>query len=544
MRGAAVAAAALAAFLALAAAPPVARTAEAPPPQGSRLHFQRTLSVQQAGPRKIFAETRRVAEGDSLWRILRRDYQIPPEALGTFVEAFRAVNPEVDPDRLVPGEVVRVPFKVEEAIGPAPGAAATYTVRAGDSLWRILARRFGVSRDRMGEALQAVARANPRIRDLDRLLVGQQLRIPAAVTGASGEAEGPASSLPPRHRGVLALLRELGCTVSDTGTTYLPLGRGRTVRLDAGEFPLVVGPAGRRVLLDPRERLSPALAGSVEEAWGYKVVRGTSGDAEGQLERLLPHLGFHELARGTRSISLGRAAELVAAARWTVVPRARDLWEGRVHLLFPAGSTWQPALGRAAARAGFALHVLGAPDRPPDPQPVPPPPTVSMADPVAGLAELLSLLGVPHQVRPEIDCELAGGVHYRLRPALVFRHAGTRYAVPPLQPPNAESMLFRAGYFTVGWPAGAAPLNRMGDVLALLGIPHARSTVEIPARDPLRLRVTGLVVDHPGLARLLYPSSAASLDTAGVFVTEGPIPPGATPLFLHEGILPWVVRTR
>ncbi|MBE0616911.1 MAG: LysM peptidoglycan-binding domain-containing protein, partial [Proteobacteria bacterium] len=90
-------------LLASSATSPWARAAEAPPAQGTRLRFEKTLSVQRTGAGKVFAETREVAPGETLRQILSREYGIGDEALPAFVRAFREVNPGVDPDRLAPG---------------------------------------------------------------------------------------------------------------------------------------------------------------------------------------------------------------------------------------------------------------------------------------------------------------------------------------------------------------------------------------------------------------------------------------------------------
>lgn len=533
-------------------------SAEAPPAPGTRLHFEKTLFVQRTAEGRVFAETRRVAPGESLHRILTREYQIPEEALPAFVRAFRAANPGVDPDRLAAGQVVRVPFKVEEGLpASAPPAAAaappTYTVQPGDNLWRILRDRFGVPRDQIQEALAAVARANPGIRDLNRLHVGQRLAVPP-VPGAVPGAQGAGPAVPPSYRTALDLLRELRCQVAEDGETFVPLSRGRTLRLDGKDFPVVSGPAGGKVILDPGNRLSAALVRALRDEWGYACVAGVDPDPEAYLGAILPRLGFFELSEGQRAIPLGRGTELLALARWTVVPRPQDLWEGSVHLLFSPGSLLDPRLVLAARRAGYAVHplgstLLGAGTDPSGSSPAPPAPAeLPMADPAQGASHLLSLLGVSHRVRPEVECDLGGGVRYRLTPLLTLRTGGLDYAVPPPEPARAEAVLTRAGYFTVPWLPGAAPLNILGDLLALLGLPHSRLTVDAPAGEALRLRVSGIALQEPGLGELLYPHRLGPdrLEPKGrdplLFLTEAHLPEAGASLLLDQGLLPWLIR--
>ncbi|GEM_PF-2295705 len=528
---------------ALALAVPAAAAQETPPAPGTTIRLQRTLSVERRGSRSVFSETRRIRPGESLWKILRREYRVDPKAMSAFVAAFRELNPGVDPDRLRPGQAVKVPFKIEERFQSVEDEAATavYTVQPGDSLWKILKNRFGVNRDRMAEALATVARANPKIRDLNRLYVGQRLRIPPDLVRASGAPTPPSFEIPAFHAALLRTLEALGCRVTDTGETFLPLGRGRTLRLPAAEFPLVIGPSGRRVLLDPARRLAPALAREVETAWGYRVIQGADPDPETQMGRLLPLLGFYELSEGARTVALGNGAELLILARWSVVSRPEDLWEGKIHVFFRAGARVPPPLAAELRRLGMEVHRLG-----------PAPPTASspageslrpavlpMADRAAGAGRLLSLLGVPHRVRPDLDLSLGGGIRYRVRPELWFRWEGLEYSVPPAGADRIEALLRRAGQFTIPWPAGATPLTVLRDLLALLGVAHVQTTVEVPKADAVRIRVPGIVLDDARLTGRVYPARAAG---EKLFLTQARLSPDLWALLRTQGLLPWVIE--
>ena len=526
----------------------IALALESPPAQDSELQFQKTLFVHQIADTKVFAESHEVARGDTLWRLLIREYGISPDAAPTFIEAFRQVNPGIDPDRLRPGEVVRVPFKLEERLAVPPAeAAAEHVVQPGESLWRILTRRFALTREEMGPALQRIAAANPDLVDLNHLSVGQRLAIPVEIAARGGGTPGAgvgAGPLPPAYRTVLELLREMGCSVAETGETFLPLARGRTLRLDAVDFPLVKGPGGDAVILDPRSRLAPALVRGVEKAWAYRVVQGVPPDAETQLARLLPHLGFQEVSEGVRTVATGADSSIQALVRWTVLPHTEDLWEGRLHLLFSAGSRLNPALTEAVRQAGFQVHRLGG-EAPSAPAVVlAEPARLTMDDPARGAGQLLGLLGVSHRVRPEVECRLGGGVSYRLRPLVTFRHLGMDYAVPPETPAAAESILARAGYFTVSRQPGASPMNLLTDLLALLGVPHARTTVEVPVDGALRLQVTGIVLESPEIAGVLYPTLETGGKPRRVFLSEARLFDGAAGLFAAQGLLPWGVDAR
>lgn len=529
-----------------------ARAAEAPPPQGSRLLFQKTLSIQTTARGRVFSETRRVEEGDTLSGTLAKDYGISGEALPALDEAFRAINPGLDPDRLPPGATVKIPFKLEESPAspppePLPPEERTYSVRRGESLWRILKNRFKVTREAMPKALAAVARANPTIRNLDHVVEGQRLVIPETVGGKPKPAPPAPPVTPAWGRSIFALLTDLGCRVATSGETFLPLARGRAIRLDGREFPIVAGPGGRRVIFDPGNRMSVALTRDIGEAWGYTVLQGTETDPEGALAKILPRLGFHEVAEGPRTIRLAPGVEVTARPRWAVIARPEDAWEGQVHLLFGARAHLDPDLAALALQAGFSLHSLGegpalgtTPRGEPLPEPVP---ELSFAEPGSGEGAVLGALGVSHRVRPDVECDLGGGVRYHLRPDLTFDHGGTAYAVPPQEPRRADALLARAGYFTVRLPDPAEPFTRLSDLLALLGIRAERVTLRVPSGDQgLALSVRGLVFEAPAAARRLYPRSGAK--AAKVLLTEARVPPLAARLLTREGLAPWILRPR
>lgn len=543
----------VAALLCLACLGGASPAAEAPPAQGTLLHFQKTLAIQATPRGRAFSETRRAEAGETLAEILVKEYGVAEAAVPALTEAFRAINPGVDPNRLPAGRTVRVPFKVEESptperVAPTAPAETAYTVRRGESLWRILKNRFKVLKDAMPKALAAVARANPAIRNLDHLVQGQRLVIPGSVSGraaASSPTTAPAGS-PAWGRAAFALLEDMGCKVSTSGEAYLPLARGRTMRLDGREFPVITGPGGRRVILDPMSRMSVALTRDVGEAWGYSVLQGTDPDVEATLGKLLPRLGFHELSEAPRPIPLAPGVAITARPRWVVVARPEDPWEGRVHLLFRADTPLDPDLSALALEAGFSLHSLGRLPEPagkgggaPAPEAVP---DLSFAEPGGAEGALLEALGVPHRVRPDVECDLGGGVRYHLRPDLTFDRDGTAYAVPQREPRRAEALLARAGYFTVPLPDPAAPFDRLRDLLALLGLRSERVTVRLPGDQGLELTLKGLAFEAPGAALRLYPVSGAEAKPARVLITEARVPPLAARFLLRQGFAPWVLR--
>lgn len=116
-----------------------------------------------------------VKQDDSLWTI----------ADAWFGNADRwdliaNANPLIDPDRLKPGQVLRLPPKNADRRPPerrrvSPNEPNTYTIRSGDSLWRIAKAQYGdeTKWSIIYDANRATIGPDPA-----RLKVGRSLRIP------------------------------------------------------------------------------------------------------------------------------------------------------------------------------------------------------------------------------------------------------------------------------------------------------------------------------------------------------------------------------
>ena len=111
----------------------------------------------------------RVKAGDSPWKIAKK--------YGVSVKDLQRANPKLRSKKHVikPGDRLCIPSKKKAVVNKKPVKKKkryiTYTVKKGDSLWKI-ARRFGVSQE-------DIKRAN-RLRD-NKLIVGQKQKIPVKV---------------------------------------------------------------------------------------------------------------------------------------------------------------------------------------------------------------------------------------------------------------------------------------------------------------------------------------------------------------------------
>jgi len=119
----------------------------------------------------------RVRRGETLSHIARR-YR-------TSVTALRRINNLRNPNRLYPGQRIKVPQRgapmprsVPAVASVASGTTVTYTVRRGDSLWR-LAHRYATT-------VEQITRDNGLTSD--RLSIGQELKITAGGTATTSSS--------------------------------------------------------------------------------------------------------------------------------------------------------------------------------------------------------------------------------------------------------------------------------------------------------------------------------------------------------------------
>lgn len=102
-----------------------------------------------------------LAKGDTLWMIARR--------FGVSLEELIKANPQIkDPNKIFPGEEVNIPLPVSDG-------KSVYTAQSGDTMWSI-AKKFNLS-------LDALLTANPQIEDADIIQVGQKIYVPLAGGG-------------------------------------------------------------------------------------------------------------------------------------------------------------------------------------------------------------------------------------------------------------------------------------------------------------------------------------------------------------------------
>jgi LysM repeat protein len=139
----------------------VAELSNTPPPQSN--------PVVQGKSQEIASGTYTVKSGDSIDKIAREH--------GTNVSALSKLNRMKSDSRIHPGQKLKIPSKTSAAT-PSAGNAATHTVEAGDTFYKI------ASKHRL--SVDALLAANPNVKP-QALRIGQKIQLGASQPEASKE---------------------------------------------------------------------------------------------------------------------------------------------------------------------------------------------------------------------------------------------------------------------------------------------------------------------------------------------------------------------
>jgi len=124
-----------------------------------------------AGPRSII-----VKYGDSLWKLAQINL-----GDGHRWHELAAINPGiVHPQHIVPGTPINIAASVP--VAPIVPSDSAVTVHKGDSLWKIAQKKLG-----FGGFWGCIAKANPVIRDANRIYTGQVLAVPESCDPSSSK---------------------------------------------------------------------------------------------------------------------------------------------------------------------------------------------------------------------------------------------------------------------------------------------------------------------------------------------------------------------
>jgi LysM repeat protein len=171
------------------------------PEQAGAAFFKKRFVVRKDRGQDILCDPYVVQKGDFVTKLFKQRGAISHEDYPKFLAIFKRVNPDVeDIDRIFPGHRIFIPLKVlppGTLMGQDTGtvtlpiimisdlpelvkeSSSVYEVTAGDTVWELIVSRFGgLTRKEYMKLKELVKYMNPQLEDLNRINIGDKLRIP------------------------------------------------------------------------------------------------------------------------------------------------------------------------------------------------------------------------------------------------------------------------------------------------------------------------------------------------------------------------------
>lgn len=308
--------------------------------------------IHKVGEKKVLASPYVVAEGEHLWQIMRKKRLLKMGKAGEILAVLKKLNPSLrNLDLLHPGDRLLIPLKIVPVSGmgrvrPVVEKKTTladlkdlkfdsYTVQPGDALTKVIAGRYEIPpKDLYGDYLALVKRLNPNIRNLNRILPGQRIRLPIyspemvrkpIIPEKFQEVKQkvPEKKVSPLGKDFARIFKEMGLDWIGTGQHFIPLSSGGQINLRAELFPLLNLPTGRRVLVDLNNGIPSRVADLIRASWGsYRVVHLKKRDGlRSALNRIFKACDFLKVHKKGEPLAIGGDIPLRITGDWIITMR-------------------------------------------------------------------------------------------------------------------------------------------------------------------------------------------------------------------------------
>lgn len=330
----------------------------------------------------------RVQRGDWLTRIIRKELNPRGNDMAALIEKIRVLNPHIrDINVIYPGQVLRLPAAdgaMEKMSAPrqspppeektiTPGEKTlSHRVQRGETITRILSRRWGINVHEARTHLGKIRSLNPHIRDLNRIYPGQIIYFPApnekrlengadadevAMSGRMQAVKVPNQEWTPLLKQFFSLI---GGEVAASGEYYLPLPPSSQMIVDCATVPVAELKNGERIIIDFYGRIPLPVKHTIESQWKhYHIVSGAEKPSISLiLERAVKALRSLTLQKKGVTATAGSNPQVAIDCDWTVsgkIPGARDEITIGIRVIPDPAKATPPALIAYAARNGLEV---------------------------------------------------------------------------------------------------------------------------------------------------------------------------------------------
>ena len=341
----------------------------------------------------ILCEPYVVQKNDWVLKIFRQKGEIAHQDFRDFLGIFKRLNPHIkDINMIRPGQGIDIPLRKLEH-GTLPGQATgvvtipfvtltdvtkvvkqhseTYTVQKGDTVSKLIARKYGRYGTRSyQEGVKLFKAANPQVENLDLIYAGQRLYMPdptirekawyasmydekgnlrksvnqKAQTQAPPEESKPApkpqpiAAAPPEPEVPKSNLAEaahfIGGKLNAKGTYYLPRKEGGDYELDLSKHPMLELGKGSKLVFTPNNAVMNMDKDQFQTNW--PEIKPVTVDPEATTEQYVSAIfnALEEEGKPTEELTIeNQGVHIAIRSKWV-----RTESEGRQLAITPIAS--------------------------------------------------------------------------------------------------------------------------------------------------------------------------------------------------------------
>ncbi len=306
------------------------------------------ISLQKTAVAKRATKTYQVKKGDSILKIL----QGLPVPVGHRYTLMKELNPSLkDVNAIYPGQVLILP--AGDVVSEQKGETATYVTQKGDSIARIIIRKFHADAVGVLKITKQIKELNPKITNLNRIYPGQILILPekaadveegepatasaespapeateaATSAEAAPEPEGdaqsekkPSAAQEKRLAVISHVIKRMGGNVISAGNYFIPLPDAGRVALDCTTVPVAELGDGSTILIDLTGRLPDSLKGVIQMNWkNYALVRlSPQEDTAAALRKIVGASREYTMAKWGKPLTVGTSSRIQIVPDWII----------------------------------------------------------------------------------------------------------------------------------------------------------------------------------------------------------------------------------
>ncbi len=338
-----------------------------------------------------------------------------------------------------------------------------YTVKAGDSLFKILRREYGLTEKQAAKFLDVVRREN-KISDFRRLRIGQKITItalyqkaPAGVANnvripgdSTTAAAKPLDQAPPtgqmfslekpevpsmRGSDFSSNVKQAWGKIVPDKDTPQKMGSvnsdGISISLDPEKYPILTAMDGGRILVDADGKISPAVKSVLSETEpGLRVVSQSTDDPKRFLGSLIEAGKFYSTAEDF-AMEFGSDPKITVRSDFRIEKTVDSLVNQDVILMNAGKVAFPSKVTEFLKNEGFTVHEPFALIKPHVYTPRNRMVQIDTHSPLDTAGSILKALSIPAESNARIDISDndKSGVSISITPDRYFRYKGKSYCL-------------------------------------------------------------------------------------------------------------------